>query len=72
MSEFLGRPLADNENIHHINGDRLDNRIENLELWTSRQPPRQRMDDLVKWARDILDMYENESQKLQQTRKESL
>ncbi len=34
MSESLGRPLEANERIHHKNRDRLDNRIENLELTT--------------------------------------
>lgn len=58
MERFLKRSLFPNENVHHKNGNRSDNRIENLELWIKSQPCGQRPEDLVKWAHEILEKYE--------------
>lgn len=37
MEKYLGRKLGDNEVVHHINKDTLDNRIENLQVLTASQ-----------------------------------
>ena len=49
MEEILGRTLYPWENIHHRNGQRSDNRPENLELWIKPQPAGQRPEDLAAW-----------------------
>jgi hypothetical protein len=58
MEARLGRYLHSDERVHHLNGDRSDNRDENLELWTIGHPAGQRVTDVLAWAHQVIARYE--------------
>lgn len=45
------------ESVHHMNGQRDDNRANNLELWSKSQPSGQRVSDKIRWALELLALY---------------
>lgn len=60
IAQVIGRSLRSDEHVHHKNGVKTDNRSCNLELWCVNHPKGQRVEDLVKWAQELLELYSPE------------
>lgn len=58
MAVKLNRPLTKDEVVHHIDGNKQNNTIENLELWNKSHPSGQRVKDKLQWAKEFLKKYD--------------
>jgi hypothetical protein len=56
MEKKIGRFVQKSESVHHINGQRGDNRIENLELWDKAHPAGQRNSEKMEFYMKELEL----------------
>lgn len=57
MEKHIGRFLTPGETVHHKNGIRSDNHVDNLELWSQMHPYGQRVEDMISFCSDYLSEY---------------
>ena len=57
--KHYGVKLKSFQNVHHKNGNRLDNCINNLEVWDSSQPSGQRVEDKLRYYFNLVEEYKN-------------
>ena len=57
MEQHLGRKLFPDETVHHENGVRHDNRIENFELRVGAHPQGISVKEALAWAEEIQRRY---------------
>ena len=57
MERKIGRKLRKEETVHHIDGNRQNNDPSNLELFSSRHGPGQRVRDKIAFAIEMLRLY---------------
>lgn len=61
MERSLGRQPCEGETVHHLNGVRDDNRIENFESWTRPPPTGVRVSGAIEWAQSNFRHYDNDA-----------
>lgn len=60
MAAYLGRALTEEETVHHKNGIKDDNRLENLELWVGNHSSGSRVEDRLTDALFTIDLYRDQ------------
>ena len=57
MERHLGRSLKEHETVHHKDGNRQNNALENLELWSKKHGSGQRVSDKISFCVEFLREY---------------